>query len=411
SYTSPEKGKYTWGNSSLRQWLNSNFYRMAFSDEEREKILPSSVSNDDNPFFGTEDGGSSFGRIFILSASELNGYLPKSEDRMASRIPNAQAINPNTGTNDSAEEHPYLGTSYYWVRTPGLFDYSQSYVHYTGKILYDGQSKANWIVGVRPAMWIEADALDTRGPEGLVRDFVVRLYRYCFDREPDEKGLSDWVSVLNSGKHPAAYVVRSFFMSKEMQNRQLRNDEFIKICYRVMMDRDEDGYGMDQWINVLGNGVSRLYVVKQFVNSQEFSRVCSGYGLEKGKITVTESRDQNYGVSSFVARCYREVLDRFPEADGMNYWTSIILNAPDKRAEAVKTAKIGFLHSKEFLDRKLQDDAFCQIMYLVFLGRDPDMEGLTAWMEVLRKGTPRDKVIDGFAKSQEFSIILDSYGL
>lgn len=411
SYTSPSKSGYTWGDSTLRQWLNKNFYNRAFSNEEKEKIIPTAVYNDDNPIFGTEDGGDSFGRIFILSASELNRYLPDSADRMASRLPSAQSIDPNTGMNDSAEEHPYLNTSYYWVRTPGLYGYSQCYVHYTGNILYDGQSKSNWIVGVRPAMWVDEDALDTRGPEALVNDFVVRLYRYCFDREPDAKGLSDWVSVLKSGNESAAKVVRSFFFSEEMSKRGLGNDDFLTICYHVMMDRDADDQGMRRWRIILDNGFSRLYVLRQFINSLEFTRICDQYGLKKGTITVTEPRDQNYGVTSFVARCYVEALGRFPDADGINSWTAALLNAKDKKSEAAKIARKGFLHSEEFLNRQIDNMNFCRILYMIFLGREPDFEGMVAWTSRLNEGADRDKIIDGFAKSQEFSQLLDSYGL
>ena len=70
-----------------------------------------------------------------------------------------------------------------------------------------------------------------------------------------------------------------------------------------------------------------------------------------------------------------------------------------------------FLHSEEFNNKNLDDTEFCKVLYRLFLDREADDAGLKDWVGKLEKGADRDKVIDGFAYSQEFGKILDKYKL
>ncbi len=49
---------YTWENCTLRNWLNSDFYRTAFSSEEQKAIIKQSISNKDNSDYKSSLGNS-----------------------------------------------------------------------------------------------------------------------------------------------------------------------------------------------------------------------------------------------------------------------------------------------------------------------------------------------------------------
>ena len=49
-------GDFTWETCSLRKWLNKQFYKNAFTDEEKTKIVKVKLPNPDNPDYGTEGG-------------------------------------------------------------------------------------------------------------------------------------------------------------------------------------------------------------------------------------------------------------------------------------------------------------------------------------------------------------------
>ena len=245
-----------------------------------------------------------------------------------------------------------------------------------------------------------------------IRAFVTRLYRLCLDREPDSGGLRNWTNQLYAGVMTAADVVQRFFLSKEMQNRKLSNEEFVERCYLVMLDRKSDKSGKKHWLTRLENGVTYMHILYGFVGSQEFAGICSSYGIEKGTIPLSDPRDINYGVTSFVARCYTETLGRKYDQGGLINWCNYILSASNRKEQAIKTASDGFFHSKEFKNKKLSNTEYVKVLYRTFLGREYDESGLKYWVNHLKNKTKtRDEVLYGFAYSQEFSAIMAKYGL
>jgi hypothetical protein len=245
----------------------------------------------------------------------------------------------------------------------------------------------------------------------LMTEFVTRLYNLCLQREPDENGLKYWVNRLKSGQMSAAQVVQGFFFSKEMQNLNLDHDEYVERCYEVMMNRGSDSGGKKYWVERLNNGVTRMYVVRGFVESPEFTAIASKYGIKRGSLKLGDVRDQNYGITSFVARCYTKALGRSYDESGLKTWVSKILNASNRKQAAIDTASNGFLHSAEFQNKKLNDTEYVKVLYRTFLDREYDAAGLADWTDRLQKGSTRDEVMKGFAGSVEFAKLMERYGI
>lgn len=245
----------------------------------------------------------------------------------------------------------------------------------------------------------------------LMTEFVTRLYNLCLQREPDENGLKYWVNRLKSGQMSAAQVVQGFFFSKEMQNLKLDHEEYVERCYEVMMNRGSDSGGKKYWVERLNNGVTRMYVVRGFVESPEFTAIASKYGIKRGSLKLGDVRDQNYGITSFVARCYTKALGRSYDESGLKTWVSKILNASNRKQAAIDTASNGFLHSAEFQNKKLNDTEYVKVLYRTFLDREYDAAGLADWTDRLQKGSTRDEVMKGFAGSVEFAKLMERYGI
>ena len=64
----------TWEDSTLREWLNSEFFSQAFSDEESDSILTETCENSDNPTFGTPGGLNTSDRVFLTSRADIEKY-------------------------------------------------------------------------------------------------------------------------------------------------------------------------------------------------------------------------------------------------------------------------------------------------------------------------------------------------
>ena len=135
----------TWEKSSLRAWLNSEFYNSAFSNEEREQIMQVTNNNPDNPGFGTKGGNPTQDRLFLLSSDEAYKYLPTDASRQGNATKYAIA--------KGALVHETYGYSWWWLRSPGTSGDSAIAViptGYPGALTYVDDTGAM----VRPAFWL-----------------------------------------------------------------------------------------------------------------------------------------------------------------------------------------------------------------------------------------------------------------
>lgn len=244
-------------------------------------------------------------------------------------------------------------------------------------------------------------------PERQVKNFVIRLYENVLGRTPDVRGLSEWMLVLFAEANTGAEAAHGFFFSEEFKNKNLSNSEYLDVLYTTILNRNSDEVGKASWNKLLEGGLSRTYVFHGFCESAEFSDLCASYGIIRGNVELTESRDQNSGITLFVSRLYSKALGRNADADGLNDWTRLILNgesSPEKVA-------FGILFSDEFKNKNLDNGEYVKVLYRVFMDREADPSGYEAWKEMLDDGWKREVIFYGFSKSLEFSEILESFGL
>ena len=124
--------------------------------------------------------------------------------------------------------------------------------------------------------------------------------------------------------------------------------------------------------------------------------------------TIEANADGSAGtLDDFVERCYTVTLDRGSDPDGFADWKGQLLNG---KAVGIEVA-YGFLFSQEYTKKNKDNDAYLKDLYMLFMGREPDEGGYNDWMGKLNNGASRLEVFAGFANSQEFYNICDSYGI
>lgn len=94
----------TWGGCSLRAWLNGEFLKKAFTDQERSLIKVSHLSNNAGP--ATDD------RVFLLSIEEAKSLFANNNDRVTK--PTAYAVNNGAYVSDT-----FNGNAWWWLRSHG----------------------------------------------------------------------------------------------------------------------------------------------------------------------------------------------------------------------------------------------------------------------------------------------------
>lgn len=241
----------------------------------------------------------------------------------------------------------------------------------------------------------------------LIQDYVKRMYNIVLGRDAEEEGLYVWSLALRNNQVSGADVANMFICGPEFEKRGVTDSEFVDIMYKTMMDRESEPTGKATWLEVLDNGMSRTFVLSQFVQSDEFTAICNRYGIAKGSVTTSDSRDKNYKVTSFVSRCYKYILERKGEEDGLNTWTNVILT---KQAEVKEIAHM-FLFSDEENAKNLSSTEYTYILYRTFMGREPESEDVVNMWASHIETDSLETVFEFFDNSDEFKDIVAGYGL
>ncbi len=240
--------------------------------------------------------------------------------------------------------------------------------------------------------------------------FVERNYSKILGREADPAGEEYWVDRLKNGEVSGGGLMYGFVNSAEFKNKPVSNREKIEIMYNVMLDRPADEGGIEYWLDRMNNGMSINAIAAGFVGSEEFKGVCVNFGIENGDYELTEARDVNFGVTSFVTRCYGEALSRTSDDGGLNYWCEKMLSGEQTPQEVAA----GFVFSPEMdAENKIENDpdALLDSLYKLYLGREADEAGKAYWKDRIADGLSLEALNEGFAASAEFTGIVAGYGL
>lgn len=114
------------------------------------------------------------------------------------------------------------------------------------------------------------------------------------------------------------------------------------------------------------------------------------------------------GVEGFVERLYTIALNRASEPDGKAFW---VKQLKDKTMTGAEVAH-GFFFSKEFTDADLSNGEYVTRLYKTFMDREPENEGFDFWTTGLFSGTlTRESTFQGFIESDEWDSICKNFGI
>ena len=199
--------------------------------------------------------------------------------------------------------------------------------------------------------------------------FVARFYRECLGREADLSGLFDWREHLNNQTRGGAEIALGFVLSQEFANRNLSNEEFLRVLYRAFFDREPDSGGFNDWLLKLSNGLSRRNVLNGFLNGAEFSNLCESFG-----IVVTSSSSSSYETSSHNFSSSSTVsYFNLPLLDKKNYLDDVAYSKIDNRVNFTAYIRsLGEMHLVHFIANESLNISNDDEAYSIFYPIDTD---------------------------------------
>ncbi|GJE66800.1 hypothetical protein LNAOJCKE_4022 [Methylorubrum aminovorans] len=255
-----------------------------------------------------------------------------------------------------------------------------------GDIIYGGAGNDTLLPGT---------ALSLSAFQGM----VYRLYDAALDRFPDTAGFQPWVNVLQGGASLNS-VASGFIQSTEFQTNygSLNNNDFVNLLYINVLNRPADA-SAQSWVNLLNNGASRESVLVGFSESPE-NQAQTALASQGWSSTVLHNAEY-----SQVFRLYDATLSRAPDPTGFEGW----VNALSSGSSLADIAS-GFTNSIEFTSTygSLTNSQFVTLLYNNVLNRPPEAAGLNAWVNLLESGASRESVLLGFSESPEFKANTDA---
>ena len=141
-----DRTRVYWQRSSLRAWLNDDFYTGAFTAEEQACIETTTVNGTGNIYGGVLPGAPTEDKVFTLSRDECSAYFNSEGDYLC---PATEAAYRH-GASVTGGDH----ICWWWVRDPGEPKEYAMHVSFDGTVHVYGK-RINCSGGtVRPVMWV-----------------------------------------------------------------------------------------------------------------------------------------------------------------------------------------------------------------------------------------------------------------
>ena len=235
NYNEEEKA-ITWESCTLRDWLNSSFYGMAFNSEEKKAIVSQNIKNENNSS-GTDGGNNTTDKVYLLSGKEVEnsayGFC-ESNIESASRQLKVTDYAHTRGVWISSYSG-YTGNCVWWLRSPGISAYHADTVEHTGIHGIDGDSSSY-----------------LSGPDAVVPALHINLSSDLWSEANEEGKQKKSIAVFTTEKSMGIKTGKSMWMGFGLldENSGLLDDKWKKMSVVVsdptviaLSDYTETEYG------------------------------------------------------------------------------------------------------------------------------------------------------------------------
>lgn len=221
---------------------------------------------------------------------------------------------------------------------------------------------------------LKLEALECRlTPASTNSVFVATMYRGLLGRGVDTNGLLFWSNQLDNGTSRTA-VVLGIESSGEFISRE------VQLLYHSILGRTVDQGGLNFFGNLLQTGTSLEQVKADLYGSNEFFNHVGNTP------------------NSFLNSVFQQELGRLPDAADLTFFGNLPAS-PQGRTNAA----LQIMVSQEGVRERVVSD------YREILGRFPDTNGLNFWVSQANSGSSDASIVAGIAGSTEYFNLLQAF--
>ena len=233
------RANVSWENCTLRQWLNGEFLRTAFTAQEQEAISRN---------------------VFLLTLDEARKYMPSDSERKCS--PTSYAVSRGAYTNGE-------GLCAWWTSSPGKTRQQAAYFSSYGTVGSRPHYVDETIIGVRPVVRVNRNAFDGA---------------WVFSVKPDSQKAHEVETriqpLVEQSKPFDVKELYDYFLTDS--RKALREFDMKRLTVEgIVLRTGPDGVFGQPSIELTDNAGGKCYVLCVFSSAGDYSKVKRG-----DKITV-----------------------------------------------------------------------------------------------------------------------------
>ncbi len=232
-------------------------------------------------------------------------------------------------------------------------------------------------------------------------EIVYRFYTEALERQPEVTGFENWIKRVSEQNVTGADAAYRFFNCYEyiLKFSKRTDEEYVDVVYAAVLGREPSESEKELMLRFLGFGVSRNYILRSLVMSQEYIDICSDADFTAGTFPLMDVRDYNFYATWFVSGVYKGILGRKFDENGLRSWVSKVINDNYTATDIVYC----FVNSSEFKSKIKSDEDYVSAVYSFVLGREPEQDEVKKWTDAISYGHSRKYVLREIINSDSFT--------
>ncbi|GAH44393.1 unnamed protein product [marine sediment metagenome] len=115
-----------------------------------------------------------------------------------------------------------------------------------------------------------------------IKAFINHLYWHFLGRKPEEAKLNYWAATIEEEEKTIFDLIKFLISEQGFIKKDIDDSEFLHLLYKALLLREPDEEGYNNWLKQLEIGKSREFVIREFIESEEFKTIINLYDIMPG---------------------------------------------------------------------------------------------------------------------------------